>query len=121
MVNVASQFRVKVMNVRKELNEVLNFILELGKVRLTNKIIYLWQLSNFLQISEESARSNQTNVYRLYSISDLQNEFYSIDWLDYLQGLLRTSPYLRLDDIVNVSEPVYLKKLEALLRRTNKK
>ncbi|XP_066261610.1 neprilysin-2-like [Euwallacea similis] len=103
MVDVASQFYVKVVDVRKDMSEVLNFLLKLGK------------------ISEESIKSNKTCLYSLYSLSDLQTDFHTIHWIEFLEGLLAGSAQLQLDELINISEPVYLQKLQLLLSRTNKR
>ncbi|XP_030767401.1 neprilysin-2-like [Sitophilus oryzae] len=100
MVDVASQFDAMNANIWKEQRDVLDFLLNLAR------------------ISEESRKSNQTHLYNPYTLSELQHEFPSIPWLEYIQSVLGNAAILHYDDIVTVSEPVYLKKLENLLRNT---
>ncbi|KAL1490286.1 hypothetical protein ABEB36_013005 [Hypothenemus hampei] len=103
MVDVAMQFNVKSRYPREELDDVLTFLLNLGK------------------ISEESKEFNKTFEYNLYSLYELQTEFSSIPWIEHVQGLFRNSAQLRPEELFNVPEPFYLKKLENLLKRTNKR
>ncbi|XP_060527001.1 neprilysin-2-like [Cylas formicarius] len=101
MVDVASQFYIKSNNLTKEMDDTLNFILKLAR------------------IAEESRGYNDTNSYSLFTISELQYANPSIPWFNFIQGVLGEAASLNYNDLVAVSNPSYLRKLEGLLLKTN--
>ncbi|XP_076260621.1 neprilysin-2-like [Rhynchophorus ferrugineus] len=103
MIDVASQFDATNANLWKDQNDVLELMLLLAK------------------ISKESNKSNQTNLYNLHTLPELQHEYPTIPWFEYIQSIFGTHVTLHFDDIVSVSEPIYLKKLETVLRNTEKR
>ncbi|CAG9766813.1 unnamed protein product [Ceutorhynchus assimilis] len=103
MYEVASQFNVKTKNLRQDLNDVLNFMVELGR------------------ISDVAKQYNKTNSYNPHSLTDLFVNYPTIRWAEFLQSILLSTTQLRLDDIINVADPVYLQQLETLLSRTDKR
>ncbi|KAH1005358.1 hypothetical protein HUJ04_006359 [Dendroctonus ponderosae] len=101
MSDIAAQFYPQKRIQRQELIDVLNFIFSLEK------------------ISEKSRRLTANKPNNLfYTISDLQSEYPTIPWIEYLEGVLRAVP-LRPDDLINVADPLYLKHLHSLLNSTN--
>lgn len=76
-------------------------------------------LANISLPSEK--RRNVTLLYNPYTVDQLQREYPSVPWLEYLQTLLPSHVTIGNDELVVVSVPSYLKSLEGLLSHTPKR
>ncbi|KAK9871304.1 hypothetical protein WA026_011572 [Henosepilachna vigintioctopunctata] len=103
MENVAVHFGANLVDARIEQQDVLEFTLELARM------------------SEESRRSNMSDLYNPYVLSELQFEFSSINWFEYISAILSPSVKLNYDEQILVPDPLYLRKLENLLLNTSKR
>ncbi|XP_049843202.1 neprilysin-2-like isoform X5 [Schistocerca gregaria] len=76
-------------------------------------------LANISLPSEK--RRNVTQLYNPRTVEQLQREYPSVPWLEYLQTLLPPHITISNDELIVVSVPSYLKSLEALLSHTPKR
>lgn len=103
MVDVAVLFGADRQRAAKELRESLDFEIGLAKISLP---------------LEE--RRDAAKLYNPMRIADLQRDFPSIPWQEYLNTLLHPLS-IRQDDIIIVNSPKYLTELEAILSTTPKR
>ncbi|XP_026818159.1 neprilysin-2-like [Rhopalosiphum maidis] len=103
MVDIAVLFGADRRRAIKELKESLNFEIKLAKILL---------------LAEE--RRDIAQLYNPMKIADLQKNFPSIPWKEYLDKLLDPLT-IRHDDVIIVSSPKYLSDLEVLLCSTPKR
>ncbi|XP_015840924.1 neprilysin-2 isoform X1 [Tribolium castaneum] len=102
MVDVAVLMGAERERAREEQRQVLEFLLKLAK------------------ISEKNG-ANQTQLYNPLSLSELQYEFSEIRWKEYINNILQPVTEITYDDIISVSEPLYLKTLLRLLKHTDER
>ncbi|XP_049945688.1 neprilysin-2 isoform X2 [Schistocerca serialis cubense] len=76
-------------------------------------------LANISLPSEK--RRNVTQLYNPRTVEQLQREYPSVPWLEYLQKLLPPHVTISNDELIVVSVPSYLKSLEVLLSHTPKR
>lgn len=55
------------------------------------------------------------------SVLQLQQRYPTIQWHNYIDGILYPVAKINMDETVTVSEPAYLSRLEDLLQRTPKR
>ncbi|KAL3279815.1 hypothetical protein HHI36_017322 [Cryptolaemus montrouzieri] len=101
MEDVAVYFGSSLVNARIEQQDVLEFTLKLA------------------QKSEEGRNNNMSNLYNPFLLSELQYEFKSINWYDYLNGILSPSVKLKYDEQILMPDPYYLHELEHLMLNTS--
>ncbi|XP_046983748.1 neprilysin-2-like [Schistocerca americana] len=69
----------------------------------------------------QEARRNVTQLYNPRTVEQLQKDYPSVPWLEYLRTLLPPHVAVTSDEVVIVSAPSYLKSLEVLLSHTPKR
>ncbi|RZB41499.1 endothelin-converting enzyme 2-like, partial [Asbolus verrucosus] len=103
MVDVAVLMGAQEKRARVEQKEVMQFLLKLA------------------QISEEARAANGTRLYNPFSVSELQTEFPNVTWYEYINRILDPVTGINYDDDINVTDPLYIKKLLILLNNTKKR
>lgn len=71
------------------------------------------------RVSQEGRRLNRSGIYNPYLLSELQFEFKSINWYDYINGILSPSASVTYDDAISVADPYYIKELEYIMSNTS--
>ncbi|XP_031344617.1 neprilysin-2-like isoform X2 [Photinus pyralis] len=93
---------------------------EIAKSELKDSLDFEIQLSN-ISLSPEDRR-NYSLLYNPMSVHDLQVKFPSIPWLEYLNSAMNIpSIPIKSSDVIIVSVPGYISKLEKLLSSTPKR
>lgn len=121
MVNVSVELGAQKFRSNKELNESLEFEIQLASVSRIKTQVYCdtnWLLK--LALPEEERR-NYSALYNPMTIKELQQNFKTIDWLDYINSLLPSKLQLVESDMVVVAVPEYLKNVQELLQKTSKR
>jgi len=77
------------------------------------------QLANFSLPREE--RRNVTKLYNPMTVSELQEKYQSIPWLEYFNTLLPNRVRVRNEETVIVTVPSYLEKFEKFIATTDKR
>ncbi|XP_021947553.1 neprilysin-2 isoform X2 [Folsomia candida] len=77
------------------------------------------QLANFSLPREE--RRNVTKLYNPMTISELQEKFPSIPWLEYINRLLPEKVQIASDETIIVTVPEYITKFQQLISQTDKR
>ncbi|KAF5283678.1 hypothetical protein FQA39_LY17253 [Lamprigera yunnana] len=91
--------------VTKELTKVLEFALNLSKIRVPSK-----------------ARKNSTSFYNVMTIRELQYRYPTINWLEYITNIVNiTDTKFTFNDTIIVRVPTYFSKLEELLKNTTQR
>ncbi|XP_044761824.1 neprilysin-2-like [Coccinella septempunctata] len=103
MEEVAVYFGSSLVNARIEQKDVLEFTKKLA------------------EISNNGMRNNMTNLYNLYVLSELIYDFRSINWYEYINGILSPGAKFGYDDQILVPDPFYLRELEHLMLNTSKR
>ncbi|XP_045483714.1 neprilysin-2-like [Harmonia axyridis] len=103
MEEVAVYFGANLVNARIEQKDVLTFTKKLA------------------EISNNGIRNNMSNLYNPYVLSELKFEFTSINWYEYINGILSPSVKISYDDQILVPDPFYLRDLEHLMLNTTKR
>ncbi|KAJ8952571.1 hypothetical protein NQ318_006938 [Aromia moschata] len=101
MTDVAVYLGASAFTARRDAEEVLKLLLKLAK------------------ISEASATFNKTRAYKRLSLLDLHEAFRTIPWYQYLKNQLEPVENITLQDMVLVTEPLYLRRLETVLEDTS--
>ncbi|CAH1130598.1 unnamed protein product [Ceutorhynchus assimilis] len=104
MVDIAVLFGAEKSRAAKELKESLEFEMKLANISLPSE-----------------KRRNASTLYNPMTISELQDKFPSIPWLQYINNLLAPDTQVRIDEMVVVSVPKYMSDFEALIARTPKR
>lgn len=63
---------------------------------------------------------NVTNFYNVMTIRQMQKQFPSIHWLEYINNLIAPHYQVTTNERILVLVPDYIKKLEDLLQNTSK-
>ncbi|KAK5647015.1 hypothetical protein RI129_005479 [Pyrocoelia pectoralis] len=106
MVDIAVIFGANKDAAKKDLKESLEFEIKLANISLPN----------------EKRRKNASLLYNPMSVSDLQQKFHSIPWLEYLNSVLDlTDIKIKNTDMIIISVPSYISELEKLLTHTPKR
>ncbi|KAK6634979.1 hypothetical protein RUM44_000228 [Polyplax serrata] len=103
-VDVAVLLGAERTTAEKELKESLTFEIQLANISLPNE-----------------QRRNASKLFNPMTISQMQNKFPSIPWLEYFNRLLPKHIQINSDEVVIVSVPTFIKQLEILLSRTPKR
>lgn len=105
MVDIAVIFGANKDVAKKELKESLEFEIKLANISLPNE-----------------KRRNASLLYNPISVSDLQQKFHSIPWLEYLNTVLDLPDIkIKNTDMIIISVPSYISELEKLLTHTPKR
>lgn len=122
-VDLAVMFGASRGDAQREMRESLDFEIELAKVtHLRFHSQKLFEKCFIEQISWDTvARRNETALYNPMTIAQLNAAYPSIDWLNYLNNVLRYDTPLQSDFVIVVGVVSYFDQLEALIGRTSKR
>ncbi|CAH1183162.1 unnamed protein product [Phaedon cochleariae] len=104
MVDLAVLFGADRDRAVRELRESLEFEIKLANISLPSE-----------------KRRNATALYNPMTMGELQKNFPSIPWLEYMNNLLAPDTRVESDEVIVVSVPNYIKAFEALIARTPKR
>ncbi|XP_066143643.1 neprilysin-2 isoform X2 [Euwallacea fornicatus] len=104
MVDIAVLFGAERERATKELMDSLEFEMKLANISLPSE-----------------KRRNATALYNPMTISEMQQKFPSIPWLEYINTLLAPDITVTTDETIIVSIPNYITEFEALISRTPKR
>ncbi|XP_067006028.2 neprilysin-2 isoform X2 [Anabrus simplex] len=104
MVDVAVLLGAERSDAEKELKDSLNFEIALANISLP---------------SEE--RRNVSKLYNLMTISEMEEKFKSVPWLEYFRNILPSNIEITPNEPVVVAVPNYITQLEELLAETPKR
>ncbi|KAF5284875.1 hypothetical protein FQA39_LY16925 [Lamprigera yunnana] len=104
MINVAMYLGANEYRAVSELEEVLNFEIQLAEI-----------------MEDEKDCSNISNFYNIMTVKDLEREYSTIPWLEYINNVIAPFVEITSDERILILRPTYVKKLENLLQLTSKR
>jgi len=104
MVDIAVIFGAERSRAAKELKESLNFEIKLANISLPSE-----------------KRRNATLLYNPMTIKDMQINYPSIPWLEYINKMLGSKVSVNEDEVVILGVPDYIKQFEYIIAQTPKR
>ncbi|KAL9887927.1 M13 family metallopeptidase neprilysin 2 isoform 1-T1 [Glossina fuscipes fuscipes] len=104
MVDMAVLFGAEKEDAQSEMKEALEFEINLANISWPNE-----------------KRRNSSELYNLHTITEVQQLYPYVDWLDYINALLPVELKVNEDELVNVAVPSFFENLGKLLEKTPKR